>query len=78
VKFLLLPFPFLHCVENEVYKLFAEIQTTHWWFVARRAILEEMLKRHVAASPALRLADIGCGAGTMLTTLAQFGEAWGN
>lgn len=64
-------------MENEVYKLFADIQTTHWWFVARRIIIEDVLKRCLTLSTPQRLADVGCGTGAMLPMLAQFGEAWG-
>ncbi|MDZ7343395.1 MAG: class I SAM-dependent methyltransferase [candidate division KSB1 bacterium] len=64
-------------MENEVYQLFAEIQATHWWFIARRLILEDILKRSLTSPTPRRLADIGCGTGAMLPTLSQFGEVWG-
>jgi SAM-dependent methyltransferase len=64
-------------MESEVYQLFSEIQHTHWWFVARRLIIEDVLKRYLTPSPSLRIADIGCGTGAMLPTLARFGEVWG-
>lgn len=78
-------------MEAQVYQLFSEIQTTHWWFVARRIIVEDILRRYVQSAPSwavlprsesalersLRIADIGCGTGGMLPMLAQFGEVWG-
>ncbi|MEK7729199.1 MAG: class I SAM-dependent methyltransferase [candidate division KSB1 bacterium] len=64
-------------MEQEVYQLFSEIQATHWWFVARRRILSEVLQKYLAAKKTHRLAEIGCGTGVMLPMLAQFGEAWG-
>lgn len=71
-------------METQVYQLFLEIQTTHWWFVARRIILQDVLKRYLGSVTApqgpftgLRVADIGCGTGAMLPMLAQFGDAWG-
>jgi len=64
-------------MEEQVYRLFAEIQTTHWWFVARRLILEDVLRRCVPPASTLRIADVGCGTGALLPMLAQFGEAWG-
>ncbi len=64
-------------MEHEVYQLFSEIQATHWWFVARRRILADVLQRYLAKNKTRRIAEIGCGTGAMLPTLAQFGEAWG-
>lgn len=64
-------------MEHEVYQLFSEIQATHWWFVARRRIIADVLQRYLTTSKPLRIAEIGCGTGAMLPVLSQFGEAWG-
>jgi SAM-dependent methyltransferase len=64
-------------MEHEVYHLFSEIQATHWWFVARRRIIADVLQRFLKTSAPQRIAEIGCGTGAMLPVLAQFGEAWG-
>lgn len=64
-------------MEQEVYQLFAEIQTSHWWFVARRIILEDVLRRRLDPAMRYRIADVGCGTGALLPTLARFGETWG-
>lgn len=64
-------------MEQEVYQLFSEIQTTHWWFVARRRIVADILQNFLAKNDTRRIAEIGCGTGAMLPMLAQFGEAWG-
>jgi SAM-dependent methyltransferase len=63
-------------MEQGVYRLFSEIQTTHWWFIARRMIIEDLLKRYLKAG-SHRIAEIGCGTGVMLRMLNQFGETWG-
>jgi SAM-dependent methyltransferase len=63
-------------VEQGVYRLFSEIQSTHWWFVARRIIIEDLLRRYLPDHPQ-RIAEIGCGTGIMLGMLHRFGEAWG-
>lgn len=64
-------------MEQEVYHLFSEIQATHWWFVARRRILADVLQRYLRDKKPQRIAEIGCGTGAMLPLLAQFGEVWG-
>lgn len=64
-------------MEEQVYQLFSKIQKTHWWFVARRIILEDILKQRLSMKSGLRIADIGCGTGALLPMLSQFGETWG-
>lgn len=64
-------------MEEQIYRLYAEIQTTHWWFVARRVILDDVLRRYLPPVSSLRIADVGCGTGALLPMLTQFGETWG-
>ncbi len=64
-------------MEQQVYSLFSEIQATHWWFVARRRIIADVLQKFLRTRATQRIAEIGCGTGAMLPMLAQFGEAWG-
>jgi len=64
-------------MEEQVYQLFSKIQKSHWWFVARQIILEDILEQRVAGKSGLRIADVGCGAGALLPMLSQFGETWG-
>ena len=41
-------------MEPEVYARMAELEQDHWWFVARRAILVEVLTRLVDLPPTAR------------------------
>lgn len=61
-------------MEREVYARMAEIEAHHWWFVARRAILAEVLLRLVDLSPPARILEAGCGTGGNLAMLSRFGE----
>lgn len=45
--------------------LIARLESWHFWFVARRALLERLLGRHAPDQPATFL-DIGCGTGWAL------------
>ena len=61
-------------MEPGVYARMAEIEARHWWFVARRAILAEVLLRLVDLSPPARILEAGCGTGGNLAMLSRFGE----
>src|SRR3954469_3282486 len=53
----------------------SELENRHWWFVARRIILADVLARWLpAGGVGTRILDLGCGAGTMLDTLGALGD----
>jgi SAM-dependent methyltransferase len=60
----------------EAYTEMAEIQRTHWWYAARRRILESRL-RELALPSGARILEIGSGTGANLDLLAGFGEVVG-
>jgi dTDP-4-amino-4,6-dideoxygalactose transaminase/SAM-dependent methyltransferase len=68
-------------VRRAAYELTAEHEATHWWFVSRRELVLQQVRRAAAelGHPArrLRLLDYGCGTGFNLPHLAAFGEAVG-
>jgi len=49
-----------------------EIEPWHFWFAARRELLERLLRRHLSNQAALIL-DVGCGTGTALQTFSRLG-----
>jgi SAM-dependent methyltransferase len=55
-------------MQREQYDLLAELEDSHWWFVARRQILAAMVGE-LSLPPRSVVVDIGCGAGA---NLAQF------
>ncbi len=61
-------------MEQQVYSRMAEIEGAHWWFVARRRILREAIRRLVPLPPGARLLEAGCGTGGNLAMLEDFGE----
>ena len=52
----------MHAVEGE-----------HWWFVARRKILDKIIRRFARRGP-LHLLEAGCGTGGNLRMLANIGR----
>ncbi len=65
-------------MEAHVYERMAELDTAHWWFVARRDILQSLIERVVRPPPNARILEIGCGTGHNLEMLARFGTVEAN
>ncbi|MBA2737525.1 MAG: class I SAM-dependent methyltransferase [Pyrinomonadaceae bacterium] len=68
-------------MEQHTYAIMNRVEDSHWWFVGRRAILEEFL-RQIIHNPKSKIQnpkilDVGCGTGANLEMLANFGAAEG-
>jgi SAM-dependent methyltransferase len=61
-------------MDSQVYRRMAELDSTHWWFVARRRILAALIARSVRPPPDARILEVGCGTGHNLAMLARFGH----
>lgn len=64
-------------MDRALYEEHALLESDHWWFVGRRAILESVLARHLTTREHRRILDVGCGTGGMLPMLAGFGTVEG-
>ena len=60
-------------MERAVYDAMAELDERHWWYVARRKVLAELIRRRARPPAGARLLEIGCGTGHNLNMLAEFG-----
>jgi len=58
-------------MQTEQFRLHADIEERHWWFVARRAIMRRLVLRLLPRSRRTLVADIGCGTGANIAALAQ-------
>ena len=61
-------------MEAQVFQRMAELDSSHWWFVARRDILESLIRRVVRPPEGARILEVGCGTGHNLGMLGKFGS----
>jgi len=64
-------------MDRSVYDSMAEIDERHWWYVARRKVLAELIRRKVRPPKDAKLLEIGCGTGHNLKMLGEFGSVDG-
>jgi SAM-dependent methyltransferase len=60
-------------MERGIYDHMAAHAGSHWWYVARRQVLADVIGRLVQLPPSPRLLEVGCGTGHNLAMLGQFG-----
>lgn len=61
-------------MDRDVYERMEWLETKHWWFLARRQIIETIISRCVRPNGQIRLLEAGCGTGGNLAMLAKFGS----
>lgn len=52
-------------------------ELSHWWYRVRREMVHDIVGRYFPGRHDLRILDVGCGAGALLSELAQYGEVTG-
>jgi len=60
-------------MERQVYDRMAELDQQHWWYRARREVLDALIRRCVRPPRGARILEIGCGTGHNLAMLGAFG-----
>jgi SAM-dependent methyltransferase len=60
-------------MERILYEQMAELDEVHWWYVARRKVLQSLIERRVHAPTGARILEVGCGTGHNLKMLERFG-----
>ena len=61
-------------MERKVYEQMAKLDGSHWWFTARRRILDGLIERIVKPPKDARILELGAGTGHNLVMLSRFGE----
>jgi SAM-dependent methyltransferase len=64
-------------MDNLATHQFIELERKHWWFEGRRRIFFDVLGRLLGDRRELKMLDVGCGVGGMMTELRRFGEPAG-
>lgn len=61
-------------MERKVYDQMAQLDSRHWWFTARRRILDGIIERVVKPPKDARILELGAGTGHNLAMLSRFGR----
>ena len=64
-------------MERVIYDRMAELDELHWWYRARRDVLETLIRRMVDLPKNARILEVGCGTGHNLKMLERFGTVDG-
>ena len=59
------------------FELNAQIEEDHWWFCARREIVDKLVRRLLPPGDDAQIIDIGCGTGANIAALAHDYRAMG-
>lgn len=60
-------------MDRSAYASMSAQEQDHWWFVARRAIIDSLVRAYVPLPSAARILEAGCGTGGNLSLLEQYG-----
>ena len=61
-------------MERAIFDRMAELDSRHWWFVARRQILSDLIEREIDLPAGARILEVGCGTGHNFEMLGRFGQ----
>ncbi len=64
-------------MDRIIFDRMAALDQTHWWYVARRAILSDVIARVIKPPKDAHILEIGCGTGHNFPVLTRFGQVDG-
>lgn len=66
-----------NAMQAEYAHRYAALATQHWWWLARRKVVVSHVRRLARTARIEHILDVGCGDGSLLSALAEFGDARG-
>lgn len=60
-------------MEEQIYQDMIVQQEKHWWFKARKDILNSILKTYTSKEK-IKILEVGCGTGGNISMLKQYGN----
>ena len=64
-------------MESDYFARLYGLEEAHWWHATRRRMVLDQVRRACGEGGGLRVLDVGCGTGRMLTELGRLGRATG-
>lgn len=64
-------------MKEELFYQMDQLEDCHWWFVGRKLIIEQIIRKSIKQGVAPAILDVGCGTGGMLKMLNKYGEVVG-
>ena len=61
-------------MDKQYYKDYYTLEKKHWWFTARKEILEDLIRRKINPTSPLKILNIGTATGAGTLMLQEFGE----
>ena len=61
-------------MKQKFYVLMQKYQKTHWWFVGRRLIINNLLSKLNLPKKNCKIIDLCCGMGSNIEMLEQYGK----
>lgn len=63
-------------MSNKLLNTFFNVETTHWWWIGRKRIIIDILKKYLKKKNN-KILDAGCGTGSSILYLAELGHVYG-
>lgn len=54
-----------------------DLEDHYWWFVGRRWLAINLLRKHIRANSPISVLDLGCGTGVVSQDMQTFAKTWG-